>query len=87
MKKLIIKNIDNYDYLLEDDEHNKYELNLEFYGLDKNISTGDIIYIPNRLLSLDKVYSFGPLKESNNINEYIKLIIDSKEYYLQRYYG
>ena len=71
MKKLVIKEINNYDYLLEDDKNNQYELNFEFCDFDQKISTGDIIYIPNRLLGLDKVYSFGPLKEEDNIREVV----------------
>lgn len=88
MIKLIVDNIENYNYTLKDENNNLYELNLEFYDLDKRIKIGDTIYLPKQLLNEKGLYSFGVIKRiDNNLEEYIKLIIDNKQYYLERYYG
>lgn len=88
MKKLVIEEINNYDYILKDELNNQYELNLEFYGLDKKLSVGDVIYLNKKLLVNDAVYSFGLVKDfQKDIKEYIKVILSDQEYYLERYYG
>lgn len=88
MKKLIIKKISNYNYQLEDEFGNKYQLNMEFHSLNKKLVIGNIMFIPEQLLKNNAMYTFGPIKEELfDVDEYIKIIIDNKEYYLQRYYG
>ena len=37
MKKLIVKKLSNYNYQLEDDLGNNYQLNIEFHGLNKKL--------------------------------------------------
>ena len=80
--------INNYDYVLSDGKNN-YNLNLEFYDLDNKLNVSDIIYIPSKLLKNNGVYTYGKIKEENimNTDEYIKIISNNKEIYLQRYYG
>ena len=88
MIKTEIISINNYDYILSDG-NNKYNLNLEFYDLDNKVNIGDIIYIPKKLLKNNGVYTYGKINDNKkeNINEYLKIISNNKEIYLQRYYG
>lgn len=94
MKKLIIKEINGYEYILKDDGNKEYNLNLEFYELDENLKKGDYIYLNEKLLYNERVYSFGPIKKE--VNENIENITDAEIIgvkkganiiYLQRYYG
>ena len=88
MIKLIIKKVSNYNYQFEDELGNNYQLNMEFHGLNKKLEIGNIIFMPEQLLKNNDMYTFGPIKEELfDVDEYIKIIIDNKEYYLQRYYG
>lgn len=86
MVKLKILKKNDYDYTLENN-NKKYNLNIEFYNIEVNI--GDYIYLSEKLLKDENLFSFGPIKQEDNIKEedIIKLIKDNKEYYLQRYYG
>ena len=88
MIKTKIISINNYDYVLSDGKNN-YNLNLEFYDLDNKLNIGDIIYIPKKLLKDNSVYTYGKINEDKkeNTDEYIKIISNNKEIYLQRYYG
>ena len=88
MIKTNILSINNYDYVLSDG-NNSYNLNLEFYDLDNKLNIGDIIYIPSKLLKNNSVYTYGKINENKkeNTDEYIKIISNNKEIYLQRYYG
>ena len=88
MIKTEIISINNYDYVLSDGIDN-YNLNLEFYDLDNKLNIGDIIYIPKKLLKDNSVYTYGKINKTKkeNDDEYIKIISNNKEIYLQRYYG
>ena len=88
MIKTEIISINNYDYILSDGNSNYY-LNLEFYDLDNKLNIGNIIYIPSKLLKNNSVYTYGKINKDRkeNIDEYIKIISNNKEIYLQRYYG
>lgn len=88
MIKTEILNINNYDYILSDGKK-EYNINLEFYDLDNKLNIGDIIYIPKKLLINNGVYTYGKVSENikENDDEYIKIISNNKEIYLQRYYG
>ena len=90
LKSKIIK-IDNTNYTLE--INNKtYNINIIFYG-EKKPKIKEIIYIPDKILNEINIYSYGPLKSKYSINdntkeeEFIKVITQQEEYYLQRYYG
>ena len=88
MIKTEIISINNYDYILSDGNNN-YNLNLEFYDLDNKLNIGNIIYIPKKLLKNNSVYTYGKINENKkeNTDEYIKIISNNKEIFLQRYYG
>ena len=88
MIKTEIISINNYDYILSDGNSN-YHLNLEFYDLDNKLNIGNIIYIPKKLLKNNSVYTYGKINENKkeNTDEYIKIISNNKEIFLQRYYG
>ena len=87
MIKLRVIDKNKYDYLLEDNENNKYKINIEFYDIEVNI--GDYIYLNEKILDEKNIYTFGPLIEDKNIKEedIIKIIKNNEEIYLQRYYG
>ena len=90
MIKLKITKIENTSHTLEDDK-NKYNVNIIFYG-EKTPKENDIIYIPEKILQEINIYAYGPLnsKYSKNIDneeEFIKIVNEKEDYYLQRYYG
>lgn len=95
MKKLIIDNINNYDYYLKDEYEKLYKLNIEFYDLVDDIKIGDYIYMNEELFEeKNTLYSFGPLTgecgrkiTSSTDKDIIVLISNDKEIYLKRYYG
>ncbi len=92
MKKLIIKNIDGFNYLLEDNGK-LYNINIEFYDIQEKPKINDSIFINEELLK-EKILNFGSLngkygKSLDNISEkeIIVLNINNKNIYLKRYYG
>lgn len=99
MKRLKIEKIENYEYLLEDEDKKSYSLNLEFFDLEENIKNGDYIHIDEKLLDKNYdgysySYAFGSLDSKygkNNISlndtDVIKLETQKKEIYLKRLYG
>ncbi len=88
MKKVKIKEIDNYDYILIDSNNNEYVKNIEFTGNYKPM-VGDIIYLSDRILNEINLFSFGEIYDKYNIelDDVIKVIAGEKEYYFQRQYG
>ena len=85
--KIISKN--NYNYVLEDTNSKKYNVNIEFYSLEEQPSIGDFLYMSEKIVREVNIYSFGLINSLENVSEddIIKVIIKGKEYYLQRYYG
>jgi len=91
MKKLIIENIDKYNYLLVS-ENQKYKINIEFYGLDFSVKKDDIIYISKEMLNEinNFVANFEKIEnDDKNIigKDVIVLVHEGKKYYLKRVYG
>lgn len=96
MNKLIIENIDGYNYILKDTNNKSYNINIDFYDIDVLPKVGDIIYINNKLLNKinNNVVSFGKLDgiygrkiTDENDEDVIGLSIQDKIIYLKRYYG
>lgn len=96
MKKLVIKDINNYDYTLIDSFSNKFNLNIEFYGLDSLPKKLDVIYMNEKLLNNvnNNLVSFGPLDEiygktikNEDDKDLIILNTNNKNIYLKRFYG
>lgn len=93
MLKLKIINIESYKYTLEDINNKLYNINIQFYGLKEDLKINDYIYICEKILNKSTLYSFGPLNsiygKSTNLkeDELIKIISNSEEIYLKRYYG
>ncbi len=89
MKMLIIKQVNEYDYLFVDKEGKRYSLNIEFYTDNKPV-VGDIIYFADEVLKEKNIFAFGEVFNDPNVEEkdIIKVVKnDGSEYYLQRYYG
>lgn len=86
MKKVKVKEINNYICILRDSTGKKYKKNIEFQGL--NVLPNDEIYISEKILEEDNIYLFGPIEDTSYEEEdYIKVIRNDEEFYLQRYYG
>ena len=88
MKKLIIKEVNNYNYSLIDDKNNNYQLNIEFYSKYKP-QVNDIIYLDDSILEEINLYVFDEVFDTRNIDisDFIKVVSNDKEYYFQRRYG
>ena len=88
MKKVIIKEINNYDYTLIDSDNNSYKLNIEFYSNYKP-TINDIIYIDDKILNNINLYAFDEIYDKNNVlkEDIIKIVSNDKEYYFQRRFG
>lgn len=94
MKKLLVKNIDNYNYYLSDNENN-YRINIEFYDTDYKPIVGDILYIDENLLKEvnNQMINCGPIdsdygKVGKELEKDMFIFINGdKKIYLKRYYG
>ena len=88
MKKLIIKEIDNYDYTLIDQDNNVYVKNIEFYSKYKP-QVNDMIYVDDSIINEVNLYTFDEVYNTRNIDikDIIKVVSNDKEYYFQRRYG
>ena len=88
MKKVIIKEINDYNYTLVDSDNNKYIKNMEFYSTYKPV-INDVIYLDEKILreinlfAFDELYAIDKIKLEN----YIKVVHEDKEYYFQRRFG
>ena len=95
MKKLIIANKDNYEYTLKDVNNNEYQLNIEFYNIERNPEVGDYLFISektlqenNTFLNFDVLESeYGRKIESANDDDIVVLIVSGEKIYLKRVYG
>ena len=96
MIKVIITEIDGYNYTLKDNKDKSYKINIEFYGLSNNPTINDVIYINEKLLQEveNKPVSFGPLDEKygkninyNNDTDIICITTKEGNIYLKRFYG
>lgn len=86
MKKVKVINIeDKFVLILEDSDSKVYKKNIDFY--DAEINIGDYIYLDDKVLEEDNIYTYGPLLEEASIEDLIKVVKDGKNIYLQRYYG
>lgn len=88
MKKVVIKEINNYDYTLVDSNNKVYIKNIEFYSEYKPV-VGDIIYLDDGILNTTNIYSFDEIYDTSKVKmeDIIKVISKDKEYYFQRSFG
>ena len=99
MKKLQIIKKDNYQYLLENTDGERYIFNLEFYDIAKDPDENDYIYMADSLLDRDyqeynSSYAFGSFGSvygrdirDNDNPDIVVLEIAGERTYLERYYG
>lgn len=87
MIKLVINNKDEYcNYVLEGN-NSRYEININFMGIDEP-KVGDYIYIPERVLKEKISLNYGKIEDNNVKEEELMLLIrDNDKIYLQRFYG
>ncbi len=88
MRKLIIKEIDNYDYMLMDQDNITYNKNIEFYSKYKP-QVNDIIYVDDSIINEVNLYAFDELYDTRDVDikDIIKVVSNDIEYYFQRRYG
>lgn len=88
MKKVVIKEINDYDYTLVDSDNKVYIKNIEFYSEYKPV-VGDIIYLDDGILNTTNIYSFDEIYDTSKVKmeDIIKVISKDKEYYFQRSFG
>ncbi len=93
MQKLVINKIDNYNYELQDKDNKIYNINMEFYDLDKIVQVGDILYMSEDLLK-EKILNFGSLDNEcgkvimdSSDKDIVVLVINNEKNYLKRIYG
>ena len=88
MIKLKIVEKDEYaNYILEDNEGKKYEVNINFMNLEKP-KVGTIIYIDESVLAENVSLNYG--KPDGDLTEEKELMIityGGEKIYLKRYYG
>ena len=97
--KLIIKDINGYEYIFEDEYNNEFKFNFEFLDIEKPLQIKDELDINSELLNPEYEgystnYTFGSLDSiygRNNLSlddiDVIKVVTDKKEIYLKRLYG
>lgn len=89
MIRLNIINKDEYsNYILEDSNNNKYEVNINFMGIEVP-AIGSSIYIPEDVLNEKVSLNYGLMDKNIDIddNDLMVLLSDNKKIYLQRFYG
>ena len=57
-RKMVIKKIDHYDYLLQDGKKKNYMINIQFYDINTIIEVNDILYIDEKLLKEKMLYKW-----------------------------
>lgn len=99
MVRLKVESKNEGNYELKDNNGNVYNINFEFFGIEKEPEKNDYISISAELLNLNyKEYStylsFGDMenisgREVSKLNdtEILKIGIEDKEIYLKRLYG
>ena len=88
MKKVVIKDIKDYNYTFVDKDNNTYVKNIEFYSNYKPC-IDDIVYINESILDKNNLYAFDEIYDTNKakIEDMIKIVHVDKEYYFQRRFG
>ncbi|MBP3502364.1 MAG: hypothetical protein J6K42_02660 [Clostridia bacterium] len=99
MIRLKIKSKKNNNYILKDEKNNIYNLNFEFFDIEKEPKENDYINISAELLNpqykeYTTYFSFGSIENicgrkdvTLNDVDVIKIEIEDKEIYLKRLYG
>ena len=87
MKKVKVIKIDNYKYILSD-ENEAFIKNIEIYSRYK-LHVNDIIYMSKKIIEDNNLLAFTDVFQDNiiEIDDIIKVVSDEDKYYLQRIYG
>ncbi len=90
MKKVVIKEINKYNYTLVDSDNIIYIKNIEFYSKYKP-NIGDILYLDDDIINDVNLFTFDDLYDKDIVKkeDIVKVINkkQGKEYYLQRRFG
>ena len=99
MLRLKIESKNEQKYMLKDEKGNSYELNFEFFDIEKEPKENDYITISAELLNprykeYTTYFSFGGMEnlcgrsvDKLNDTEVIKIEMEDKEIQLKRLYG
>ena len=99
MLRLKIESKNEQKYMLKDEKGNSYELNFEFFDIEKEPKENDYITISAELLNprykeYTTYFSFGGMEnlcgrsvDKLNDTEVIKIEMEDKELQLKRLYG
>lgn len=86
MRKLTIEKIEGCSFTLKDENGNTYIKDFIFYT--EAPKENDTMLIPEEILEEINIFNFGKVDENNlKKEELVKVITDTKEYYIQRIYG
>ncbi len=91
MEKLMIAKKENYEYTLKDTDNGEYQLNMEFYNVEKDPEVGDILFMSEKLLqennavlSFDTFESeYGRKIENALDDDIVVLMINEEKIYLK----
>ena len=88
MKKCMIQEVDNYDFIITDEKGVVHRLNIEFYSEYKP-QVNDILYIDDSVLKEVNLYAYEEINDTDNIDikDVIKVLSSGKYYYYKRVYG
>ena len=89
MKRVLIKDIKDYNYTLVDQDNKECSKNIEFHSNYKPV-IGDIMYMDDSIINETNLYTFDEIYDTTRVKkeDIIKVVSnDKKEYYFQRRFG
>lgn len=86
MYRVVILNIDEYTFTLQDEDNNIYKKVIEFMNTKYIPKVGDYLYLQEEILREQNIYAFGDIYDKNR-DDIIKVETKNNVIYLQRYYG
>lgn len=100
MKKFIVFSVVGADYVLRNTHSGKmYNIRMTFFGLERNLANGDVIYLHKELFDesyeeFSSAYYFGPMNSSYGRKltsskdvDFCVVEMDGHQIYLKRFYG
>ena len=86
MYRVVIINIDEYTFTLQDSNNKNYIKVIEFMNTKYIPQVGDYLTLPEDVLDEENIYAYGDIYD-NNQDDIIKVERNDHVIYLQRYYG
>lgn len=86
MYRVVIINIDEYTFTLQDSNNKNYIKIIEFMNTKYIPQVGDYLTLPEEIIEEENIYTFGDIYDKNQ-DDIIKVERNNNVIYLQRYYG